>query len=121
MDCDVSSSARITIPADNIDSTRAASCPAGNGVDTAGWIAQLQFFDDSGFDHVAVLPHEADARAQIATWCRTDYRECGPPVTRGVTISDTDDDDTVITRWTEILGGLRYRIFPVAAPPHQST
>lgn len=82
-------------------------------VDTSGWIAQLQFYDDNGFDHVAVLPSEEAAHAQIAAWCRSDYLECGLPA--GAVISDTDDDATVIERWTNLLGGVRHRIHPVAS------
>lgn len=74
------------------------------------WVAQLQAYDDSKLDHVAVLPSYEAAYAQIAAWCRADYQEIRGELPGGATINDTDDDNTVISRWTTSLGGVRYRI-----------
>lgn len=85
-------------------------------VDTDGFIAQLQGPGDSSFDRVAVLPSESSAWAQIATWCRADYRDYRDEVpVSAVQIDDDTDDDTVIARWTTLLGGVKYRIMRVGA------
>ncbi|MFZ2530509.1 MAG: hypothetical protein WAX14_23130 [Rhodococcus sp. (in: high G+C Gram-positive bacteria)] len=85
-------------------------------VDTEGWIAHLQAPDDSCMDHVAVAPTEAAAYAQIAAWCRDDYQDhrCEVPVS-GPPIDDDTDDETVIERWTTMLGGVKYRVMRVGA------
>lgn len=82
---------------------------------SGSWLAQLQAPDDHGLDHVAVLPSEAAAHAQVATWCREDSRAYASEIAAGAPPIDEEmDDATVITRWTEHLGGVRYRIIPAA-------
>lgn len=93
-------------------------------VDTEGWIAQLQAPDSHGLDHVAVVPSEVAARAQIAAWCRDAYRAYRDEVSAtGSRIDEDTDDDTVIERWTAVVGGVQYRVIRVgeSADPASAT
>ena len=85
-------------------------------VDTEGWIAQLQAPDGYALNRIAVLPTEAAARAQIAAWCRDDYRAYrrGEVPASFPWIEDADDE-TVIAQWTGPLWGFAHRVVRVGA------
>ncbi|OUS97254.1 hypothetical protein [Rhodococcus sp. NCIMB 12038] len=86
------------------------------------WIAQLQTPADHDLDHVAVFPSEAAARAQVANWCREDALAYSAELpTDAPTIDDDLDDATVITRWTDHLGGVRYRVVQIAPAVDSAT
>ncbi|WP_420879153.1 hypothetical protein [Rhodococcus sp. (in: high G+C Gram-positive bacteria)] len=94
---------------------------ASGTVDSGSWLAQLQAPDDHGLDHVAVLPSEAAALAQVATWCREDACAYASELPAGSSpIDDETDDAAAIALWTERLGGVRYRVAPITPADQNS-